>query len=66
MNVIYIESTKDSFVFQTLGDDEFNERIYCKKNYVISSSEIPKKKLFYYLGTKDLDLLSQIFHSLKK
>ena len=62
---LYVDSTKDTFIFQTLGDGEFNERIYCKKEYVINSSEIPKSKLFFYLGTKDTDLLSQIFNSLK-
>ena len=46
MNVLYISSTKDSFVFQTLGDDEFNERIYCKKDYIIESKEIPKSNYF--------------------
>lgn len=66
MNVIYLSSTKDSYIFQTLGDEEFNERIYCNKDYVVYSKEMPKSKLFYYLGTKDADLLSQIFLSLKK
>ena len=62
---ILIEKNGKKLVFKTLSESSFNENIYCVKSNIKVYKKIPKKMLYYYLNSKDENLINEIFNSLK-
>tara|TARA_B100000579_G_C22749034_1_gene813032 strand:+ start:188 stop:454 length:267 start_codon:yes stop_codon:yes gene_type:complete len=61
---ILVEKKKDSFVFQILGESNFNGKVYCKLEEIEFAKALSKKKLFTYMNSEDESVIRQIFSSL--
>lgn len=63
---ILVESKNRRLIFKTVSEHDFNENIYCMKEEVVCAEKLDKKSLFYYMNSKDQNLINEIFNSLKK
>lgn len=63
---IFLGKKNGKFIFQKIGCDEFNGKMYCDAEEIISVEIIDRNRLILYLNSQDKILIQEIFNSLYK